>query len=109
MRAFDKRTIRRGDAVKVVYDSISDGEGVDDNDPLTLLNSWCSFRLPENAKEMPYSPDAALFFHRMMESMAELSRRVQTFMHDEPRLLAAIRSGHKLLGAPQPQPREAIA
>jgi hypothetical protein len=50
---------------------------------------------------MPYSPEAALFFHRLMLSMAELSRRMQTFMHDEPRLLAAIQSGHMLLAAPE--------
>lgn len=102
-RVWDKRTIRRGDAVKVEYDYVSTGHVGDPDDPLNLLNGWCSFSLPErDVKEMPYTPEAALFFHRMMESMAELSRRVQTFMHDEPRLLAAIQSGQPLLAAPQP-------
>ncbi|MEX3984090.1 hypothetical protein AB4Y45_34615 [Paraburkholderia sp. EG287A] len=108
-RAYDKHTIRRGDAVKVEYQPVKVGHVGNPNDPLNLLNGWASFSLPEKCKEMPYTPEAAMFFHRMMESMAELSRRVQTFMHDEPQLLAAIRSGHKLLGAPQPQPRMVVA
>jgi hypothetical protein len=109
-RVYDKHTIRRGDAVKVTFEHVSTSHVGEPTDPLCLLNGWASFSLPEKeCKEMPYTPEAALFFHRMMESMAELSRRVQTFMHDEPRLLAAIQSGHKLLGAPQPQPREVAA
>lgn len=99
--AWDKRTIRRGDHVKVVYEPIPEAHshgGVDESEPLKLLNSWGCFKLPEDAKEMPYTPQAALFFHRLMLGMSELSRRVQTFMNDEQRLLAAIEAGAPLLG-----------
>jgi len=99
-RAYDKRTITRGDAVKIEYDILH--PATDENCPLYLLNSWCSFTLPERGvKEMPYTPEAALFFHRMMLGMADLSRRIQTFMHDDSRLMAAIASGQMLLTAPQ--------
>jgi len=101
-RVWDKRTIRRGDAVKIEYDHVSTGQNGDPIDPLDLLNGWCSFKLPDHGvKEMPYSPEAALFFHRLMLSLVDLSRRIQTFMHDQPRLLAAIKNGQMLLASPQ--------
>ncbi|MBK3780431.1 hypothetical protein G3A43_09350 [Paraburkholderia aspalathi] len=107
-RVCDKRTIRHGDAVKVDYAHVSTDHSGNPNDPLSLLNGWAAFSLPEHGtKDMPYSDEAALFFHRMMLNMAELSRNVQTFMNDEPRLFSAIKNGQLLLGAPQPQPQQA--
>lgn len=98
-KVVDKKTIVRGEATKIEYARI-DNIKHDEQDPLFLLNSWMSFTLPEfGVKEMPYTPEAALFFHQMMLGMADLSRRVQTFFHDEARLLEAISKGQLLLPA----------
>ncbi|TAL80714.1 MAG: hypothetical protein EPN77_19440 [Candidimonas sp.] len=101
-RVVDKKTLRRGDIVTVSYEYVSGSHTpYAENDPLHLLQAWAAFSLPDTCSEMPYTPEAALFFHRMMLGMAELSRKIQDFMHDERRLLAAIQSGTPLLSAPE--------
>lgn len=93
-RAYDKKTLKRGDVVTVTYDWIGGSHTpYAESDPLHLLQAWSSFTLPEECAEMPYSPEAALFFHRLLLGMAELSRRIQDFAHDEQRLLQAIANG----------------
>jgi hypothetical protein len=98
-RVVDKKTLRRGNTVTVKYEKV--GAAGERNDPLYLLQSWAAFSLPDDCPEMPYSPEAALFFHRLLVGMAELSRRIQEFAHDEQRLLSVIANGGgSLLPAP---------
>ncbi|MBU9200090.1 hypothetical protein KTD31_01565 [Burkholderia multivorans] len=101
-RVYDKKTLKRGDVVTTTYEWVSGSHTpYAESDPLHLLQAWSSFTLPEKCAEMPYSPEAALFFHRLMLGMAELSRRIQEFAHDESRLLQVINSGGAaLLPAP---------
>lgn len=66
--------------------------------PGLKLNEWCSFRLPENAKAMPYSHQAARFFDDLMFGMAKLSKMVQEKTFDHNDLEALINSNQRLLG-----------
>jgi hypothetical protein len=96
-RVVDKTTLKRGNTVTVKYERVgAEGERTD---PLYLLQSWAAFSLPDEdeCSEMPYTPEAALFFHRLLLGMAELSRRIQEFAHDEQRMLAAIANGSAML------------
>lgn len=72
------------------------------DNPAAMLNSWCSFRLPDRPKEMPYSDEAAMFFYNLMLGMARLSKMIQESTHDQEHLLTLIHSGHgNLLGSPK--------
>lgn len=94
-KAMVKSTCRYGDQVKVRYTGRY--EGAEQDSPAQLLNSWCSFTLPDKAKEIPYSDEAALFFHSMMMSMAMLCRKVQNATFDQDDLKILIASGQHLL------------
>lgn len=65
--------------------------------PGLKLNEWGSFRLPENAKRMPYSDQAARFFDDLMFGMAKLSKLVQEKTFDQEDLMALIQSNQGLL------------
>lgn len=97
-----KITYHYGDKKKFEYKRYY-GEGdhhFEREHPAGLLNSWCSFSLPEDAKEIPYTDEAATFFHNLMFGMADLSRRIQHFASDKDRLLQLIASNNSLLLAP---------
>lgn len=102
-RAQLKRVVRYGAHEKVSYSSYYKGEshlGLDN--PAQILNSWAAFTLPANPKEIPYTDEAALFFHNLMLGMAELSRRIQLATFDSDRLQALIakHGGAPMLMAP---------
>lgn len=97
-RAMTKLTYKYGDQKNVKYKEYYKGDhhlGTDN--PAQLLNSWCSFSLPEDPKEIPYTDEAALFFHDMMLGMARLSQMIQSSTFDQSKLLELIESGGQLL------------
>jgi len=67
------------------------------DDPAGTLNAWTAFTLPENAKEIPYTDEAALFFHKLMLAMATISRQIQDATFDQPSLIQLIESQQNLL------------
>jgi hypothetical protein len=100
-RAQLKRTYRFGNKERVEYKNYyADGDHHGNENPAELLNSWCAFHLGDNFKEIPYSDEAALFFHRMQLGIAELNRRIQQATFTQERLTALISSsaGLPLLG-----------
>lgn len=101
-RALLKKVTRYGSAEKVEYKPYYKGEshlGVDN--PAQLLNAWCGVSLGKGAREMPYSDEAALFFHTLMQSMAMLSKQIQEHTFDPDDLAALIsKGGFALLPAP---------
>ncbi len=74
-----------------------------DANPATKLNSWCSFTLPENAREIPYSDEAAIFFDNLMFSMVNLSKLIQDASFKDDELFKSIQSGCSNLLAPPRQ------
>ena len=67
------------------------------NHPDALLNSWVSFDLPDNARWIPYTDEAALFFHNVMNSIALLNKRIQTEFGNEGKLMKMLTSGAPML------------
>jgi len=93
-----KRTYRYGELEKVKYEMYyGKGDHLSIECPASLLNSWCSFTLGRDPKEIPYSDEAAMFFHNLMLNMAEMCRKIQHFTQDKDVLLSLIHSGQKLL------------
>lgn len=74
-----------------------------DANPATKLNSWCSFTLPEDAREIPYSDEAAIFFDNLMFSMVKLSKLIQDASFKDDELVKLIQSGCSNLLAPPKQ------
>lgn len=102
-RAVTKRIARFGSVERITYSNYyGGGSHLGHDNPANLLNSWTSFQLPENAREIPYTDEAALFFHRLLLGMAELSHRIQeaTFTTDRLESLIASQSGIPLLMGP---------
>lgn len=93
-KAMVKRTMRFGERETVEYLPYREGDPADDpeNDPAALLNSWTAMSLGDSPSEIPYSDEAALFFHSLLLGMAELSRRIQSQTFGTERLLALIAS-----------------
>lgn len=75
-----------------------DGHHLSHDNPASLLNSWCSFRIDKQFKEIPYSDKAALFFHDLMLSMAKISQLIQDNTFDDNNLMYLIENNVKLLG-----------
>lgn len=91
--AMVKVTSKVGERVSVKYSRYyKSGSHFDVSDPSGLLNSWTGFSLPNNPKEIPYTEEAALFFHNLMMGMARLSKQIQEATFDQSNLLAAIQS-----------------
>ena len=102
-QAVTKKTTSYGKESSVEYDRYyKGGSHLEGDNPAELLNSWCSFSLPDDAREMPYSDEAALFFHGLMQSMAELNCRLQKFTNTPKKIEDTIRnaSGRFLLSGP---------
>ena len=97
-RALLKKTIIYGEIKKIKYESYYKGEShLGHDNPAQLLNSWCSISLPEDCKEIPYTDEAALFFHNLIFGMAQLSKRIQEHTFDQKNLLELISKGTGLL------------
>ena len=96
--AFTKETLKYGDKEKIKYSRYYGGDShLSSETPAALLNTWTSYSLPDDCKEMEYSEDAALFFHKIMLGMAELSQLMQTHFQDETKLMNLIASSGNLL------------
>jgi hypothetical protein len=97
-KAMIKKTIAYGENVSYEYDLYYKGEShLGHKNPAQKLNSWTSFSLPDNAKEMPYTDEAAMFFYGLMMSMAELNRRIQEFTNTPEKIALAIQRHSNLL------------
>lgn len=96
--------IYRGGRTKIAYDPYygEDGDHLGCRTPAERLNAWCSFNLPENPSEMPYSDQAALFFYDLMLGMAKLSKLVMDHAGDKKSIQSLIDSGARLLESPRP-------
>jgi hypothetical protein len=73
------------------------GDHLGGTTPAEKLNGWCGLSLPKNAKEIPYSDEAALFFHDLMMGMAKISKMIQERTANQNDLMALIMSGNHLL------------
>lgn len=109
-RAMLRRTHRFGDKTRVEYENYyKGGSHLSRDNPAQLLNSWAAMGLGDAPKEIPYTDEAALFFHRLLLGMAELSRRVQEATFTQERLTALIASSAngQLLGFAAPAATDA--
>ena len=80
-----------GDNEKIKYENYYKGGSHHGHDnPAELLNSWCSFSLGNNFKEIPYSDEGALFFHKLMLGMASLSQLIQNSTFEQDKLLSPV-------------------
>lgn len=100
-QAMTKTTYKTGQRTSVEYSRYhKSGSSNDINEPSTLLNSWLGFKLPAKAKEIPYTDEAALFFHGLMQGMAELSKKIQEATFNQEDLISLTNSqGSLLLGS----------
>lgn len=108
-RALLKKTTAYGDNSEVQYRLYyKGGSHLDHDNPAQLLNSWAALDLPEDALEMPYSDEAAMFFYELLRGMAELNRRIQEFTNTPEKLALAIsrHSGKLLLAGPREEGRD---
>ncbi len=95
-KAMLKRTTCFGARSTVKYELYyKNGDHLGHDNPAQLLNSWASFHIDvrrRETREIPYSDEAAMFFHSLMCGMAELSRRIQDATFTSERLMALIAS-----------------
>lgn len=97
--ALKKITHTYGEKSRVKYENYQGkGDHLQAKCPASLLNSWVSFNLPDNCKEMPYSDEAATFFHNLMLGMASLSRKIQEATFDQNNLQQLIQTSGNRLG-----------
>lgn len=90
-KALTRITTVIGNKTHVKYESYyKDGTHQETTNPAQILNSWCSFKLPDNAKEIPYTDEAAMFFHKLMLAMATISKQLQDALFDQSDLLKLI-------------------
>jgi hypothetical protein len=83
-----------GDREEVGYKGYYKGGSHHRHDnPAELLNSWSSFDLGRDPKEIPYTDEAALFFHGLMLGMAKLAKQIQSHSFDQAALIRLIESG----------------
>ena len=93
-----KITYSYGGSEKIEYENYYKGEShLGNKNPAQRLNSWCSFTLGKNPKEMPYSDEAAEFFYNLMYGMAKLSQMIQNNTFDQTELFRLIASNNNLL------------
>ena len=96
-KAQTKKVVRYGEHETVKYDNYYKGGshlGVDN--PAQKLNSWTHVALPDNATEIPYTDEAALFFYDLLYSMAKLAKLVYDRTGDVEELQKTIASGGSL-------------
>lgn len=98
-KAMNRVCTKYGDKEKITYTYYyGGGSHLSHDNPANLLNSWASFELPDNAREIPYSEEAALFFHNLMLGMAKLSKMVQDHTFESLALEQSIKSNQFLIG-----------
>lgn len=104
-KAMLKTTTTYGDksASQYSYYYGKENDHFSQTDPAARLNSWSAVNLPEDAREMPYTDEAATFFFNLLKSMAELNRRIQEFTNTPEKLALAVsrHSGALLLEGPK--------
>ncbi|MCY9861463.1 hypothetical protein OTK49_02880 [Vibrio coralliirubri] len=107
-RAETKTTFIVGDKVSVKYQRYNkEGDSYIASNPAELLNSWVGFELPKKPKEIPYSDEAALFFHNLMLGMATISKQIQEATFEQQDLLSLIASSSgNLLMPPSIRPTQ---
>lgn len=92
-QAMTKITSTVGDKISIKYERYYKGDGhLTHNNPATLLNSWVAFDLPKEPREMPYTDEAAMFFHNLMLGMAKLSKQIQEATFDSDNIQNLISS-----------------
>ena len=88
-----KTTHQYGEKKAVKYKTYYKGGSHHGHDnPAELLNSWAGMDVGKSPKEIPYTDEAALFFHSLLMSMATISRRIQEATFTQADLLALIAS-----------------
>jgi hypothetical protein len=101
-QALVKKTTKVGEKCTVEYSRYYKGGNHHGNaNPAERLNSWVSFSLPKDCKEIPYTDEAAIFFHDIMYGMAKLSKLIQLNTFEQSALLETITAsslGKNLLG-----------
>ncbi len=102
-KAKTKITTTHGDSSKIEYVTYNgEGDHITPECPASLLNAWTGFSFvndwrDEVYKEIPYSDNAATFFHGLMLGMAKLSRQIQEATFDQKNLIQLIESKNNLL------------
>lgn len=99
-RAILKITHKFGDNSEVTYAPYYKGAShLGHDNPAQLLNSWSALTMGNNPKEIPYTDEAALFFHSLLMGIAQISKRIQEATFQQENLLALIakQSGTPLL------------
>lgn len=106
-KVYDKITYAKASGADVQWQLVKAGHGDYDNhselDPeIVELNSFLSIGIdPERAtspyEEMPYTPEAAAFFVKMMLGMCKIAKTLDEFFGDKERLQLAIAQGTPLL------------
>jgi len=109
-KAMVKTTRSYGSQDKVSYERYyKNGNHLGRDNPAERLNSWVSFTLGENFKEIPYSDEAAEFFFNLMYGVARLAQMIQNNTFEKENLLALVFSGKYLMPgtAPPSSPQQA--
>jgi len=97
-KAMLKITHSYGGQDKVTYENYyMEGSHLGHENPAQRLNSWVSFNLGENFREIPYSDEAAEFFFNLMQGMARLAQMIQSHTFEQESLLNLIFTGKNLL------------
>jgi len=102
-KVFDKITTKRasGNRVRYVETDFEDGTRHEkQTDPALMLNSWTVLDVnPEDARtrQMPYTPEAALFFYELQQTICRMARGLDHFVSDEKLLNKAIAERKQLL------------
>jgi hypothetical protein len=98
--ALIKITHRFGEKKEVHYKPYygPNGNHHDREHPAALLNSWAAIHLSETySKYIPYTDQAATFFHNLIMGMAQISRRIQEATFEQDKLLELIEGNNFLL------------
>jgi hypothetical protein len=94
-KAMTKKTYKHGDNVKVVYENYyKGGSHLSHDNPAQILNSWSGFSLPKHPREIPYTDEAAIFFHGLMLTMATLNKKIQEATFNTEFLMKMIESNN---------------
>ena len=91
-QALTKTTKKYGDGIeRVEYELYyKNGDHFGNENPAEKLNSWTDMSVDKNAKEIPYSDEAALFFHNLIYNMTKMVKKIQDYTADQEKLLQII-------------------
>lgn len=93
---YDKITHKRQSGNTVQWERVRDS----DDEEIENLNSFVKLRVdPDGMAEMPYTQEAAAFFHKMLLGLCALAKNIDDFFGDKDRLQLAITKGVNLLKA----------